>query len=459
MLMVINRAAAAISFFPANGADAVCPDTPLRVTFDSDMHPPVSSIKILDGADQTVIESFDFSHETAVKTIGGLANYNYYPFFKTDKEIDIYPARQFAYNKTYDIQVNHGFIAGSTDPHPKWQIKTRTAPPDAGAKKLTVAADGTGDFCTVQGALDFLPDGNKSPVTIFVRKGIYTEMIYFANKHSVTLLGEDRKQTIIQYATNNNFNHAPGVYRRGVLLAQKCNDFTLANLTIRNTTPHGGSQAEAIIFNGSTSARAIVHNVDLFSFQDTLQINGQAYVSDCYIEGDVDYMWGTGPCFFENCLCHSVRSNAYYTQIRNPATNHGYVYLHCTFDGADGVKGNFLSRIEPTRFPASEVVLIDCVQTDSVGAVAWRLDSPPNAARGNAPGRAPASRPAPNPENVHFWEYNSHTPDGKPVDVSKRAAFSRQLNMADDKQTIADYSDPIFVLGNNWKPNLPPDVK
>ena len=152
------------------------------------------------------------------------------------------------------------------------------------------------------------------------------------------------------------------------------------------------------------------------SFQDTLQINGQAYITNCYIEGDVDFMWGKGPCFFENCEAKSLRSNAYYTQIRNPATNHGYVYKNCTFNGAAGVTGNFLSRIAPVQFPASEVVLINCTLTDAVSPVAWRLDQATEA------------------PDVHFWESNSHAPDGQPVDMSKRLPIAKQLKQPEDKQ-------------------------
>jgi pectin methylesterase-like acyl-CoA thioesterase len=190
--------------------------------------------------------------------------------------------------------------------------------------------------------------------------------------------------------------------------------------------------------------------VDFYSFQDTIQINGQAYVSNCYIEGDVDFMWGTGPCFFENCAAHMLRPNAYYTQIRNPGTNHGYVYLHCTLDGAPGLNGDYLSRIAPSRFPNSEVVLLDCVLDHSTAPVGWRFDRNP-AAKDTAATIDPA--------NVHFWEYNSHTADGKPVDVSQRFPASRQLKQPDDAILIKNYSDPTFVLGNEWNPKLAPVFK
>jgi len=429
-------------FFPAQGAGGVCTDAPLKINFSSPPTLGSGKIEIFDAADHSLAASIDVSEKTRTRTIGGVTNYKYYPILISGNEVSIHPAAQLGYGKSYYVKIDatafksqSGEFVGIQDAG-GWPFSTKRNPPAADAPRLMVAADGSGDFCTVQGAFDFIPAGNTRPTTVFIRKGVYTEMDCLLNKNSVTVLGEDRKQTIIQYADNAVFNPSGSPYRRGMFLGQHCNDLTIANLTMRNTTPYRGSQAETLILNGTTTAHAIVTDVDLYSFQDTLQINGQAYIRNSYIEGDVDFLWGTGPCFFENCTCRSVHSKAYYTQIRNPATNHGYVFLHCTFDGTTGVNGNFLSRIEPMRFPASEVVLIDCVETESVGAIAWRLD------RGTDPAK------------IQFWEYNSHTPDGKPVDVAERAAFSKQLKQPEDAKAIADYSSAAFVLGG-WEPKAP----
>jgi len=171
---------------------------------------------------------------------------------------------------------------------------------------------------------------------------------------------------------------------------------------------------------------------------DTLQINGQAYVRRCTIEGDVDFMWGTGPCFFEDCRLRALRNKSMYTQIRNPPTHHGYVYKDCTFEGSPGVTDCLLSRVGQVRFPASEVVLLDCTLTSAVARVGWRLDGPPE-----APG-------------IHFWEYNSRDPNGRPIDDSGRLAVSRRLTKEADAETIANYSNPAWVLGGNWDPRQAP---
>jgi pectin methylesterase-like acyl-CoA thioesterase len=403
-------------------------------------------IQVFNAANNSLVEAIDVSSPTATQTIGGLPHFKYYPIIITANQAAIHLQNHaLAYNASYYVTIDAGAFktggsdwSGITNPT-EWRFTTKSAAPAAGATKLTISADGSGDFCTVQGAIDFVPDGNKTPTTLLLRKGVYTELIYLADKHNLTFRGEDRQQSMIQYANNDKFNSAndQGTYHRGVFLAKGCDDLTLTNLTLRNTTPRGGSQAEAIILKGGPDSHAILSDVDLYSFQDTLQINGQAYIHNCHIEGDVDFMWGTGPCFFENCHCYGTRGKAYYTQIRNTAANHGYVYDHCTLDGPAGVTGMYLSRIDPGRFPYSEVVLMDCVLGKSVGPAAWLLNN---------------TQIAP---TVHFWEYNSHDTDGKPVDVSNRLPISRQLKQPDDAQTIANYGNPTWVLGGQWTPNLP----
>ena len=83
------------------------------------------------------------------------------------------------------------------------------------------ARDGSGDFCTVQGAVDFVPENNTTPRTIFIRKGVYTEIVYVAKKHALSFVGEDRKQSVIGYANNAKFNPSSDnhTYHRGVFLA------------------------------------------------------------------------------------------------------------------------------------------------------------------------------------------------------------------------------------------------
>jgi pectin methylesterase-like acyl-CoA thioesterase/lysophospholipase L1-like esterase len=473
--------------FPAARAREIPPDAPLRLGF---VTPPslgkAGRIRITDAATGTVVETIDLAPPVApepadeapldgtrrrqprmpwtpTRTIGGFEGFHYHPVLILGSEAVIFPRPgTLRYGRTYQVTIDDGVFLDGTTPYAglgpaAWQFSTRAAPPAAGAPRLTVAADGTGDFCTVQAALDFLPAGNTAPVTIFVRRGTYTEIVAFQHKDNITLVGEDRTQTVIAYANSARFSgseanpYAPAgrspdddgqpVYRRGVLLAHRAAGFTLENLTIRNLTPHGGSQAECIILNGTDTARAVIRNVDLYSWQDTLQVNGQVYLEGCHFDGDVDFLWGTGPAFFEDCTARATGSGAYYTQIRNPASKHGFVFHRCVFDGVPGAADDYLSRVEPVRFAHSEVVLLDCVLGPNLSPAAWQLQGRP----------VPASAPA-----VHFWEYRSHTPAGEPADRGRRPAFARELREPADAELIRDYADPAFVLGHGWNPRAAP---
>jgi pectin methylesterase-like acyl-CoA thioesterase len=446
LLALASANALAATISPTSTGE-YCPDTPVRLTFDAPPALGTGTIQLLDVQTNTPVESIDVAKPTLAHAIGGLSNVNYYPVLIDGNTAEIHFSKPLDYGKKYSVIIPDGAITAAGKPLSFSPIlfSTRAAPPAAGATKLTVDSLGhapSADFATLQAALDFIPAGNKAPTTILLKNGTYHEIIHFTNKHNIAIVGQDRKKTILAYPNNNKFNSdtSGGLYRRGMLLAQRCNDITLANMTFHNTTPRGGTQAESIILNGTATSRAIVANCDLISFQDTLQINGQGFVSNCYIEGDVDFMWGNGPVFFENCTCTTTRSKAYYTQIRNRPDKRGYIYYHCTFNGAPGIVDEFLARIDPRTFPASEVVLIDCTLTNAVNPVGWKLDNATEA------------------PSVHFWEFNSHDPDGKPVDTSKRLPASRQLKQPEDAQIIANYSNPTWVLGDNWTPKLPAEV-
>lgn len=440
--------------FPEPKATGVAPDTPLRITLDSPPTPGKGRLIILDAETQQPVETIDLAAEKVTKTIGTIANFNTRPAVVEGNTLYLFPGKPLAYGRTYSVMLDPGAVTSGDDVYAginnpgAWRFSTKKAPPEEGVARLTVAADGSGDFATLQGALDFIPENNNTAMMILLKKGIYREIVAFTNKHRITIQGEDRKQTILKFANNANFNNQGSPYRRGLFIAHRCNDLVIANMTFHNTTPRGGSQAESLILNGTPTSRAILTDLDLVSFQDTLQINGQAYVQNSYIEGDVDFMWGNGPCFFQNVQCKSTRSGAYFTQIRNPATNHGYVFNKCTFTGDEGITSNVLSRIDPVRFAHSEVVLIDCIMNEVVSQAAWRLDNLPPPA--NQDTVVPATYP-----NIRFWEFNSRTPGGQAVDTSKRHPISRQLRETEDAEMIRNYRSPTWVLGNEWVPKVP----
>lgn len=430
------------------------PDTQLRLNFGAAATlGATGQIRIVEVGSGGVVEAIDVAAPIKTRTLGGEPNYRYHAVLAAGNEITITLAPgTLTHGRTYRVEIDPTVIP---TPAKAWEFSTRAEPVPAGKTQLVVAVDGSGDFATLQGALDYVPAGNTRPTTITLRRGVYRELVFFTDKHALTIRGEDRKGTVIEYPNNDRFNPSNGnpfggtspnpaaappggnIYHRGVLLAHRVNDLTITQLTVRNTTPAGGSQAETIILNGTTSARARLARLDLHSTQDTLQVNGQTYVEECYIEGDVDFLWGKGPAFFRDCTFRSLRSDAYYTQVRNPSAHHGFVFVGCAFVGAPGVTGNHLSRIGTGRFPHSEVVLIDCTLGAAVHPVGWLYSG----------GREGNEN---DPAQVRFWEFNSRNEQGHPVDDSQRRHGSRRLDATADAALIEQYRNPEFVLGGGW---------
>jgi hypothetical protein len=432
----------ATSLGPADGTTGICNDTPLSITFDQEPRIGSSGTIGVHRADGSLADSIDLADPNSFsRFIGGAQSggmpyaFHYYPIIVTGNTATIYLHQALDYGQTYYVTMDSGVITdaegtafpGISDPS-TWRFSTKPAGPAAGTTRLSVAADNHGDFCTVQGAIDFVPQNNTQRVVITVRPGTYNEIVYVrSNKPLITVDGEDRAQTVIQYANNANFNS--GNFR--AMFGVDAADFILANLTLHNTTPHGGSQAEA--FRGNNQ-RILLNHVSLMSFQDTLLLQGKGFVNDSYIEGDVDFMWGVGTVFFQNCELKAVTSNGYYTMIRNPQGVNGDVFVNCRLTRADdGITGSYLARIDPNVFPYSQVVYINTAMGAHIQPVGWLLN---NATCDQA-------------TNVQFWEYGSTDLDGNPLDVGQRLSCSRQLTA----EEAAQWSDPAFVLGG-WVPDL-----
>ena len=125
-------------------------------------------------------------------------------------------------------------------------------------KKWVVSPDGKGDFTTVQAALNAVPEGNTKPVTIFIRNGIYKEVIIVdATKNFISLVGEDPTKTILTYN-----NHAGTRIPNGdTLNTWTCasffvygNNFHAANLTFENNAGFNAGQAVALRVEGNRAS-------------------------------------------------------------------------------------------------------------------------------------------------------------------------------------------------------------
>ncbi len=427
-----------VALFPANGATNVCPDTPLRIRFDSNVSVARAGKIVIHSDSGAVLDTIDLSETSHMKLMGG-AVFTNRALLVSGSTVTLCPRTGvIAYSQRCFVTVEAGTFAdpagdrfeGITNTT-TWTFATRAARPPAETNVLVVAADGSGDFCTVQGAVDFVPSGNRRPVRVQIRNGTYEEIVYVTNRNNLTFRGEDRVRTVIAYANNENFNYRglkTNLYRQ--VFGVDSDDVAIENLTLQNLTRKGGSQAEALRIDGQ---RCIVRNANFYSFQDTLKLSGTVFVSNCYVEGDVDFIWGFGSCYFSNCEIKCLTRGSCVTQIRNDAGHYGDAFVDCRFTRLPGVTNCVLSRIELSRFPHSHVAYINCRMDDQFRPEGWQVTPGTNSAA-----------------TVRFWEY--HTTDlsgANLLDVSRRAAFSRQLTAAE----AAQMREPKIVLGG-WAPPL-----
>ncbi len=421
------------ALFPANSAAGVCSDAPLRLTFDSAPAVGASGRIIVTNSAGTTVDTIDLSSSTQTRNIGGTV-YNYRPVLVVgNTAIVALHTAVLTYGQTYRVTVDSGVFLDSTGAafagvaSSAWSFTLKSSGPTTGASSITVAADGTGDFASVQGAFDFVPVSNTKPVFINVRNGTYYEMLLLKNRPFVTLRGEDRRQTIITYADNANLNSGNNRCMVGI----DSNDFTLERLTLRNSTPIGGSQAEALRAN---STRCYVTNCDFSSYQDTLLISGTVYFTNCYIEGDVDYIWGGGVAYFYRCETRALR-RGYNVQSRSDTGKYGYIFVECSVTGADGVTGHVLARTDTTSFPNCEVAYLDCALGSHITAAGWLITGTGGTA------------------NLRFLEYHSKNLTGGTIDISQRATGSRQMTDAE----AAFYRVPANILAG-WAPPASTDT-
>ena len=484
---------ASVSCFPANKARDVNPDTHLVLTFPS--APAIGksgTIRIYDAADHKLVDTLDMSipagpdparrvtpaqtipldasiptspttttpavrttpadlHNYQLTTIGGLEDFHFYPIIAHGDVATIYLHNNvLKYRHKYIVRVDQGvltaggFAGFATDR--AWTFTTKATGPWPNVTRVVVAADGSGDFNTVQGAVDWTPDNPARRVTIFIRKGTYEEIVFFQHKANLTIRGEDRDGVQVGYGDNSAFNPPmPGPNRRCAFSVYDSTGIELEDFSVSN---YYYGQAEGLLVSGS---RNIVDRVNIKGSGDALNLRGSVYLTETKIVGDGDTILGVGPAFFDHC---EIQSMGPFMWIRNTDANHGNVFVHCIFIARERAvpqnvsappapppgaprpppMGAVFARLPNNHglnYPYAEAVLIDC-KLKGVPPIGW------------GPIEDETS-------HLHLWEFNSTGLDGHPVDTSLRHEVSKQLTMPRDAETIREYSDPAFVLGG-WKP-------
>lgn len=469
--------------FPADGATGVNPDTRLTLTFAS---PPAvgatGRITIHDAATGRLVDTHDLAVPASPNPTGrvigadgstkapvppapagpdnpgfqhtciGGAWFHFFPVRTRESAATIQPHHgALKYGRSYVVRIDPGVLSvgdvavsgiGGAD---GWTFTTKAAPPAANADRLVVAADGSGDFNTVQGAVDFIPAAPAKTVEVLIRNGDYEEIVYINGKSNLTLRGESRDGVVVHYPNNSAFNRI-----RPAFSVTNSNDIQLSTFTIRNDFI---GQAEALLMRGQ---RNVVDRMTLNGSGDAMTTYGTIYMVDSKLTGDGDTILAYAALFCLRCEIHSVGP---FTWTRTPQGSHGNVFVDSTLIYTDkplpwsitaanpagtktpGVLGR-LPRNGPVgspsrNFPYAEMVLIN-TRTDGVPAHGW----------GAVEDQATFDW-----SNLRLWEYNTMDLQGRPIDLSQRHPVMKVLTLPADAQTIRDYSDPMFVLGG-WTPVL-----
>ncbi|MBU5593781.1 hypothetical protein KQI76_01240 [Amphibacillus sp. MSJ-3] len=196
-------------------------------------------------------------------------------------------------------------------------------PREPGEDDVIVAKDGSGDYETVQEAIDAIPNNNNEPVTIFVKNGVYKEVVTVPkDKPFVTIIGETQSGTIITYDNYAGRDDGTGgtygtTGSSSVFL--RADHFRAENLTFENgfdpSRDVEGKQAVAVY---ATGEKMYFKNVSFLGHQDTLYVrSGSQYFNEVYVEGDVDFIFGAARSVFEDSIIHSLD--------RGSSTNNGYI--------------------------------------------------------------------------------------------------------------------------------------
>lgn len=240
-----------------------------------------------------------------------------------------------------------------------------------------VAKDGSGDFTSVQAAIDALPDDGQESATVLVRRGEYRERVV-VDKDNVRLLGESREDTVITWNACAHDLDASGK-EKGTFLSFTMlvtgRNVTVENLTVRNDAGDGSVAGQAVAVYAAGD-RGVWRDCDLTAHQDTLfcgpvmpkigaeiaphslagaecvesvgdcpETHSRQYFENCLIRGDIDFIFGPYRCWFEDCALDMNARGGWYTAANTPeAQPYGLVFHRCRLTGECAPGQAYLGR-------------------------------------------------------------------------------------------------------------------
>ena len=236
-----------------------------------------------------------------------------------------------------------------------------------------------------------------------------------------------------------------GTKWRAMVGIDASNDILISTITLWNPSPQLSSNGQSEALRAEGVMRMIVRNSIFKGLQDTLLLTGQVYFVNSYVEGDVDFIWGNGVVYFDQCEIKDVSRKGYTVQARNPAGLLGYIFVDSKLTADPNITGHVLARTDSKNMtPGSQVAYINCTLGPHIDPVGWLIDG---YLRPSADAGAPDGGTTFNLTNLRFSEYKSVDPSGALIDVSQRIPESKQLSDAE----AAQLRDVTFVFGG-WNP-------
>lgn len=291
---------------------------------------------------------------------------------------------------------------------------------------ITVSKDGSGDFTTIQEAIDYIPHLRKKRTFVLIKNGTYKEKIILpSTKAYVSFIGEHIDSTIICYddyaSSKNVFGESVGTSgSTGFYVFGPC--FEAENITFSNTAGPVG-QAVAVRIDGDM---VVFRNCKFLGFQDTLYLHGEKsrqYYINCYIEGTVDFIFGWSTAVFDSCTIFCKNRGYITAASTQKETNYGFIFRSCNITGDSDTASHFLGR--PWR-PYAKTVFLHCFLDKNIRTEGWDNWRNPD-----------------NEKTLYYAEYKNYGPGSN---TEKRVSWSHQLT---DEETEKYTLENIF---GDWNP-------
>jgi pectinesterase len=297
------------------------------------------------------------------------------------------------------------------------------------AYDFVVSKDSSGNFRTIQEAVNACRDYAERQYVIFVKDGIYEEKLVIPTwKTHITIIGQNVDSTVVAY--NDYSGKIDGAGKKlSTFTSFTCqvagNNIVFESITFVNSAGRVG-QAVAMHVEGD---RCVFRNCRFIGNQDALLASGEnarQYFDQCYIEGTTDFIFGAATAFFDRCTIVS-KVNSYVTAASTlPTQEFGFVFLNCRLVMDSIGRKVYLGR--PWRLYAF-TAFINCELGGHIRPEGWHNWSKPEAEK-----------------TARYMEYKNTGPGANPA---ARVPWSRQLSDEEVKRfTVRN----VLKGFDNWNP-------